>query len=314
VDVDAVCDGERTVIGGVMEHIEEAGIHSGDSACAIPPFSLPGVIVEELKRQARLLAEALSVRGLMNIQFAVKDGDVYVLEVNPRASRTVPFVSKATGLNLAQAAARVMVGKSLAEQGITADPVPGFVSVKEAVFPFAKFAGVDIVLGPEMRSTGEVMGIDHDFATAFAKSQLGASSRMPSEGTVFMSVAARDLKAAAPIAARLVGMGYRLKCTLGTGTSLREHGIDVELVRKIHEGRPNVLDHMANGEIALIVNTPSGKGARTDEGRIRASAVSHGVPCITTIAGARAAVAALEQMRRTGGRMEVYALQDLLAR
>jgi carbamoyl-phosphate synthase large subunit len=250
----------------------------------------------------------------MNIQFAVKDGDVYVLEVNPRASRTVPFVSKATGLNLAQAAARVMVGKSLAEQGITADPVPGFVSVKEAVFPFAKFAGVDIVLGPEMRSTGEVMGIDHDFATAFAKSQLGASSRMPSEGTVFMSVAARDLKAAAPIAARLVGMGYRLKCTLGTGTSLREHGIDVELVRKIHEGRPNVLDHMANGEIALIVNTPSGKGARTDEGRIRASAVSHGVPCITTIAGARAAVAALEQMRRTGGRMEVYALQDLLAR
>jgi carbamoyl-phosphate synthase large subunit len=314
VDVDAVCDGERTVIGGVMEHIEEAGIHSGDSACAIPPFSLPGEIVEELKRQARLLAEALSVRGLMNIQFAVKDGDVYVLEVNPRASRTVPFVSKATGLNLAQAAARVMVGKSLAEQGITADPVPGFVSVKEAVFPFAKFAGVDIVLGPEMRSTGEVMGIDHDFATAFAKSQLGASSRMPSEGTVFMSVAARDLKAAAPIAARLVGMGYRLKCTLGTGTSLREHGIDVELVRKIHEGRPNVLDHMANGEIALIVNTPSGKGARTDEGRIRASAVSHGVPCITTIAGARAAVAALEQMRRTGGRMEVYALQDLLAR
>jgi carbamoyl-phosphate synthase large subunit len=296
-----------------MEHIEEAGLHSGDSACAIPPYSLPEAIVGELKRQARLLAEALTVRGLMNIQFAVKDGEVHVLEVNPRASRTVPFVSKATGLNLAQAAARVMVGKSLAEQGITGDPVPTFVSVKEAVFPFAKFAGVDIVLGPEMRSTGEVMGIDHDFATAFAKSQLAASSRMPCEGTVFMSVASRDSRAAVPIAARFVAMGYKLMCTLGTGIGLREHGIEVELVRKIHEGRPNVLDHMANGRIALIVNTPSGKGARTDEGRIRASAVSHGIPCITTIAGAKAAVAALEQLRRTQGKLQVYALQDLLA-
>ena len=310
VDVDAVCDGTRTIVGGVMEHIEEAGIHSGDSACAIPPFSLPDAIVARLKEQTYALAEALKVRGLMNIQFAVKDGEVYVLEVNPRASRTVPFVSKATGLNLARAAARVMVGRSLEEQGITEEPVPKYVSVKEAVFPFAKFAGVDIVLGPEMRSTGEVMGIDTDFAAAFAKSQLAASSRLPMSGTVFVSVAARDRMAIVPVAGRLAAMGYTLMCTGGTAQALSEHGISVKTVRKIHEGRPNLLDHLANGAIALIVNTPSGKGARTDEGRIRASAVSHGVPCITTVAGARAAVAALERLRE--GDLNVYALQDLL--
>jgi carbamoyl-phosphate synthase large subunit len=310
VDVDAVCDGERTIVGAVMEHIEEAGIHSGDSACAIPPYSLSEPIVAELKRQAYRLAEALNVRGLMNIQFAVKEGEVYVLEVNPRASRTVPFVSKATGLNLAQAAARVMVGRSLADQGITAEPVPTFVSVKESVFPFAKFPGVDIVLGPEMRSTGEVMGIDRDFAAAFAKSQMAASSSLPASGTVFVSVARRDRRAVVPIAARLAALGYHLMGTDGTAGALAEHGIKIEVVRKIHEGRPNLLDHLANGAIALIINTPSGKGARTDEGRIRASAVSHGIPCITTIAGARAAVAALERLRQ--GEPDVYALQDLL--
>jgi carbamoyl-phosphate synthase large subunit len=313
VDVDAVSDGTRTVVGGVMEHIEEAGIHSGDSACAIPPFTLAPEIVAELKRQTRLLADALAVRGLMNIQFAVKDGEVYVLEVNPRASRTVPFVSKATGLNLAQAAARVMVGRSLDEQDIHDDPEPTFVSVKEAVFPFAKFPGVDTVLGPEMRSTGEVMGIDRDFAGAFAKSQLGAGSRLPTEGTVFFSVAPRDRRAAVPVARGLAALGFRLMCTGGTAAALGEHGIAVEVVRKIHEGRPNVLDHLANGRIALIVNTPSGKGARTDEGRIRAGAVAHGVPCITTLSGARAAVAALERHRRCDGRLDVFALQDLLA-
>ena len=311
VDVDAVCDGTRTIVGGVMEHIEEAGIHSGDSACAIPPFSLSAEIVAGLKQQTYALAQALNVRGLMNIQFAVKDGEIYVLEVNPRASRTVPFVSKATGLNLAQAAARVMVGRSLEDQGIVAEPVPGYVSVKESVFPFAKFPGVDIVLGPEMRSTGEVMGIAADFATAFAKSQLAASSRLPLSGTIFLSVAARDRKAVVPIAARLSSMGYHLMCTGGTAATLADQGIQVATVRKIHEGRPNVLDHLANGAIALIVNTPSGRGARTDEGRIRAAAVSHGVPCITTLAGARAAVAALERLRR-GDRLEIYALQDLL--
>ena len=220
VDVDAVCDGERTIIGGVMEHIEEAGIHSGDSACSIPPFSLSEPIIDELKRQTLILAEALNVRGLMNIQFAVKDNEVYVLEVNPRASRTVPFVSKATGLNLAQVAARVMVGQTLESQGITAEPRPRAVSVKESVFPFAKFPGVDIVLGPEMRSTGEVMGIDTDFAAAFAKSQLAASSRLPREGTVFISVARRDRAAVVPIARQLAEMGYRLMCTGGTGEAL----------------------------------------------------------------------------------------------
>jgi carbamoyl-phosphate synthase large subunit len=310
VDVDAVCDGQRTIVGGVMEHIEEAGIHSGDSACALPPFSLPDDIVQRLRQQTYMLAEALNVCGLMNIQFAVKDGDVYVLEVNPRASRTVPFVSKATGLNLAQVAARVMVGKTLDQQGITAEPVPSYVSVKEAVFPFAKFAGVDIVLGPEMRSTGEVMGIAMDFPTAFAKSQLAAFSKLPTSGTVFVSVAARDRKAAVPIARCLATMGFRLLCTGGTAEAMHQEGIHVEVVRKLHEGRPNVLDYLANGAINLIVNTPSGKGARTDEGRIRASAVSNGIPCITTLAGARAAVVAMDCLR--AGKPAIYALQDLL--
>nr|WP_237170480.1 carbamoyl-phosphate synthase large subunit [Paludisphaera borealis] len=310
VDVDAVSDGDRTIVGGVMQHIEEAGIHSGDSACAIPPYSLPDSIVDVLKAQTYALAEALGVRGLMNIQFAVKDGEVYVLEVNPRASRTVPFVSKATGLNLAQVAARVMVGKTLAEQGVTEEPKPAYTSVKEAVFPFAKFPGVDIVLGPEMRSTGEVMGVDVDFPTAFAKSQLGAGCRLPVKGTVFVSVAARDRQGVVPIARRLSEMGFKLVCTGGTGAALAEQGIEVETVRKIQEGRPNLLDYLANGTIDLVVNTPSGKGARTDEGRIRASAVSHGVPCITTLAGARAAVAAIDRLRN--GKIEVYALQDLL--
>jgi len=312
VDVDAVCDGVRTIVGGVMEHIEEAGIHSGDSACAIPPFTLDPATVLELKRQTYALADALGVRGLMNIQFAVKDGEIYVLEVNPRASRTVPFVSKATGLNLARVAARVMVGQSLEQQGITTEVVPKYVSVKESVFPFAKFPGVDIVLGPEMRSTGEVMGIDTTFAAAFAKSQMAASCRLPESGTVFVSVAARDRQAVVPVAARLASMGYALMGTSGTAAALATHGIVVEPVRKIAEGRPNLLDHLANGRIALVVNTPSGKGARTDEGRIRAAAVSHGVPCITTIAGAKAAVAALERLRQ--GPLSVYALQDLLKR
>ncbi|WP_165233789.1 carbamoyl-phosphate synthase large subunit [Aquisphaera insulae] len=310
VDVDAVCDGVRTIVGGVMEHIEEAGIHSGDSACAIPPFSLPPAIVQGLKDQTYALAQALSVKGLMNIQFAVKDGEIYVLEVNPRASRTVPFVSKATGLNLAQAASRVMMGRSLEDQGIGEEPVPNYVSVKEAVFPFAKFPGVDIVLGPEMRSTGEVMGIDTDFASAFAKSQLAAMSKLPASGTVFVSVARRDRQAVVPIARKLAALGFRLLGTSGTVEALAAHEIQIEAVRKIREGRPNLLDHLANGSIDLIVNTPSGKGARTDEGRIRASAVSHGVPCITTLAGARAAVAAMERLRH--GTLKVYALQDLL--
>jgi carbamoyl-phosphate synthase large subunit len=248
----------------------------------------------------------------MNIQFAVKDGRIYVLEVNPRASRTVPFVSKATGLNLAKAAARVMLGKSLDELGIFEDPIPTFVSVKESVFPFAKFPGVDIVLGPEMRSTGEVMGIDTEFSAAFAKSQIASLTRLPTEGWVFISVAARDRKAILPVASKMESLGFQIICTGGTGMFLEEQGIKVKTVRKIQEGRPNLLDYLANGEIDLIFNTPSGKGARTDEGRIRAAAVSHGVPCITTIAGAKAAVGALERLRL--GDLQVFALQDLLAK
>jgi carbamoyl-phosphate synthase large subunit len=215
-------------------------------------------------------------------------------------------------MNMAQVAARVMVGQSLEEQGITAEPVLNYVSVKEAVFPFAKFPGVDIVLGPEMRSTGEVMGIDTDFASAFAKSQLAALCRLPARGTVFVSVAECDRQAVVPIVRCLATMGFRLIGTSGTVGTLLQHGIDITTIRKIREGRPNLLDHLANGTIDLIVNTPSGKGARTDEGRIRASAVSHGVPCITTIAGARAAVAAMKRLRE--GKLNVYALQDLLKR
>jgi carbamoyl-phosphate synthase large subunit len=311
VDVDAISDGETTIVGGVMEHIEEAGIHSGDSACAIPPYSLDDATIAELKRQTRVLADALRVRGLMNIQFAVKDGEVYVLEVNPRASRTVPFVSKATGMNLAQTASRVMAGETLLQMGVTEDPTPKYTSVKESVFPFAKFPGVDIVLGPEMRSTGEVMGIDKDFPSAFAKAQLAASTILPLSGTVFVSVAARDRAAIVPIARKVAELGFKMVATDGTSRALIEDGIEVEVIRKVHEGRPNCLDLLANGDISLIINTPSGKGARTDEGRIRSAAVSHGVPCITTIPAARAAVAAIDRLRRGG--LQVHALQDVLS-
>jgi carbamoyl-phosphate synthase large subunit len=310
VDVDAVSDGRRTVIGGIMQHVEEAGVHSGDSACAIPPPSLPQKVVEELRRSTRALAKELDVCGLINIQFAVKDSQVYVLEVNPRASRTVPFVSKATGLPLARVAALCMVGKSLDEQGVFDEPWPKHVSVKESVFPFVKFAGVDIVLGPEMRSTGEVMGIDDDFPTAFAKSQMAANSALPLEGTAFVSVAERDKRAVVPVAKRLAEMGFQIVATAGTARVLREAGVPAEQVRKLREGRPNILDKLANGEVSLVINTPSGKGARTDEGKIRAAATARGVTCITTIAAARAAVDAIAALRQRP--IEVKALQDRL--
>jgi carbamoyl-phosphate synthase large subunit len=311
VDVDCLSDGQRTLIGGVMQHIEEAGIHSGDSACVIPAHSLPAQVVEEIKRQTRELARELSVKGLMNVQFAVsRDGTVYVLEVNPRASRTVPFVSKATGIPLARYAALVMVGKTLDELGLMEEKVPRYFSVKESVFPFNKFPGVDIILGPEMRSTGEVMGIDDSFPIAFAKSQLAANTVLPSSGTIFMSVANRDKADVLPIARAMVEMGYKLLSTQGTSQALRAAGIEVETVPKLLEGRPNVIDHMKNGRIALVINTPSGKGARTDEGKIRAAAVAHGITCITTLAAAQAAVEACRALRRQP--MEVRALQDRL--
>jgi carbamoyl-phosphate synthase large subunit len=309
VDVDCLSDGQRTLIGGVMQHIEEAGIHSGDSACVIPPHSLPPEVVAEIKRQSRELARELKVKGLMNVQFAVtRDGTVYVLEVNPRASRTVPFVSKATGISLAGNAALVMVGRTLDELGLFEEVTPTHYSVKESVFPFNKFPGVDIILGPEMRSTGEVMGIDDSFPMAFAKSQLAANSPLPREGTVFVSVADRDKQEIIPIARALADMGYQLISTRGTAKALRAAGIVVQEVPKLQEGRPNLIDLMKNHQVALVINTPSGRGMRTDEGKIRAAAVANGVTCITTLAAAHAAVDACRVVREY--ELTVRALQE----
>ena len=313
VDVDCLSDTEETIIGGVMQHIEEAGIHSGDSASVLPPHSLPAVVVEEIKRQTKELARKLKVRGLMNVQFAVaglknvpdpqatgtSSGpvEIFVLEVNPRASRTVPFVSKATGVPLARLASLVMAGKKLAELPEAREITPGYYSIKESVFPFNKFPGVDIILGPEMRSTGEVMGIDDNFGMAFAKSQTAAFNTLPLNGQVFISVTDADKPAAIEIAKAMVEIGFSLMCTRGTARILKEHGILTAEVAKLQEGRPNLIDHMKNRQIALVINTPSGRGARTDEGRIRAAAVSHGVTCITTIAAAYAAVEACRALK-----------------
>lgn len=300
VDVDAVSDGTDTVVGGVMEHIEEAGVHSGDSACVLPPHSLPDSVINEIRQATQALATELQVCGLMNIQYAVKaDGDdyaVYILEVNPRASRTSPFVSKATGRSLAKIAAKVMTGMTLKELGVTEEIVPKHISVKESVFPFSRFSGVDIVLGPEMRSTGEVMGIDSDFATAFAKAQAGAGLNLPSGGKIFISMAAAAKQRMVEPAKRLQALGFEIVCTSGTAKTFREGGVEVNVVKKLQEGRPNLLDLMANQEINLIFNTPNGKGARTDEGRIRAASVTHGVPCVTTLPGCLAVVDALEAL------------------
>lgn len=315
VDVDAICDGERTIVAGVMEHIEQAGVHSGDSACCIPPYSLPGPVVAEIKEATHALARKLQVKGLMNIQFAVKMEEgrptVYVLEVNPRASRTVPFVAKATGVPVAKIAAKVMAGVSLAEQGIDSDPIPSHVSIKESVFPFIKFHGVDIVLGPEMRSTGEVMGISDRFSIAFAKSQLAAGTVLPLSGTIFISLADRTKHYLVDLAQRLVDLGFQLIATPGTARDLQAAGIAVRPVKKLQEGHPNILDYLINEGIHLIVNTPQGKGARTDEGRIRAASVAHGVPCITSVQAAQATVKAIEALRDE--EMGVQALQDRFA-
>jgi carbamoyl-phosphate synthase large subunit len=314
VDVDCLSDGGRTVIGGVMQHIEEAGIHSGDSACVIPPHSLPTAVVEQIKTQARKLAGALNVRGLMNIQFAVtglRSGgtpEVFVLEANPRASRTIPFVSKATGVQLARLAALVMVGKTLDELGVADEVVPTHFSIKESVFPFSKFPGVDIILGPEMKSTGEVMGIDADLPMAFVKSQMAASASLPASGTVFISVSGADKSGVTPIAQQLAEMGYKLLATAGTANHLAAQGVPVDILPKIQEGRPNLLDKMQNNEVALIINTPSGRGSQTDEGKIRAAAVAHRVPCITTLSAAQAAVEACRALRER--ELTVTALQD----
>ncbi|MDX1968562.1 MAG: carbamoyl-phosphate synthase large subunit [Planctomycetaceae bacterium] len=313
VDVDAIADGQTTIVGGVMEHIEEAGVHSGDSACVLPPYSLPEEIVQQIKQATYALAAALEVRGLMNIQFAVKhiggDYQVYILEVNPRASRTSPFVSKATNVSLAKLAAKVMVGHTLQELGLTHEVTPKHISVKESVFPFNRFAGVDIILGPEMKSTGEVMGIDSEFPIAFAKSQIAAGNKLPDKGTVFISLSGRHKYSLIPAARQLKDLGFRIVCTSGTARVFREAGIEVDIVRKLQEGRPNLLDLMANKEIQFIFNTPSGKGARTDEGKIRAAAVLNGVSCVTTLPGCLAVVQALEGLQKNPT-PRVKALQD----
>jgi len=312
VDVDAICDGEDVIISGIMEHIEEAGVHSGDSACSIPPYSLDGTVLQEIREATISMAKYLNVIGLMNVQYAVKKEDgkwnVYILEVNPRASRTVPFVAKATGLPVAKVAAKVMAGVSLAEQGITSDPVPSHVSIKESVFPFRKFVGVDIVLGPEMRSTGEVMGISKRFSIAFAKSQLAAGVVFPESGNIFISVSSRHKHHITEFASRLCQLGFNLLATEGTAKRLEEASIPVTCVKKIAEGNPNLIDYIKNDDVVLIINTPNGKGARTDEGRIRAAAVQAGVPCITTIPAAEAAVKAMEALREE--ELNVQSLQD----
>jgi carbamoyl-phosphate synthase large subunit len=316
VDVDCLSDGITTFIGGVMEHIEQAGVHSGDSACSLPPYSLSQTTIDELKRQTSLMAKGLNVVGLMNVQFAIQQKEVdgkmedivFVLEVNPRASRTVPFVSKATGLPLAKIAARCMVGQSLASQGIVKEVVPHYFSVKEAVFPFVKFPGVDTILGPEMKSTGEVMGVGKTFGEAFVKSQLGAGVKLPTSGKVFLSVKQNDKPRAVEVAAALVGMGFSIAATKGTAAAIAAAGITVVAVNKVAEGRPHIVDMIKNNEIALVINTVEEKrNAINDSRAIRTSALGNRVTTFTTIAGAEAAVEGMRHLEE----LHVYDLQGL---
>jgi len=308
-EVDALCDGEEVVIGGIMEHIEEAGVHSGDSACVLPPVTLPKEIIDKMIEYTRKIALALKVVGLINIQFAIKDGVVYVLEANPRASRTVPFVSKATGLPLAKIAAKLMMGKKLRELGIKERLNLKHVAVKEAVFSFIKLPGVDPVLGPEMKSTGEVMGIDYDFGLAYYKAQLAAGMKLPTEGTVFISVRDKDKNEKIVwVAKKLKELGFKILATEGTAKFLRENGVDVEVVYKVSQGRPNVIDLIINRKIDLIINTPSGKVGRSEGYLIRRAAVDYGIPYITTVAGAIAAVKGIEAIKKA--KMTIKTIQE----
>jgi carbamoyl-phosphate synthase large subunit len=308
IDVDAVADGEQCVVAGIMEHIEEAGIHSGDSACALPPYSLNDDLIERINAQTHRLAKELKVVGLMNIQYAIKNDVVYVLEVNPRASRTVPFVSKATGVQWAKVAAKVMTGVKLSELGVDREVQIDHIAVKESVFPFNKFFGVDTILGPEMKSTGEVMGIDTNFGAAFWKAQLGAGQNLPFDGNVFLSVKNQDKRNVAFIAKKLSDLGFKIYATRGTAKILANSGIDTTLVNKVSEGRPHVVDMIKNGEIHLIINTPSGRKPKNDEVSIRAGAVQYKIPYTTTISGAQAVVNAIETMKK--GDLRVKPLQD----
>ena len=311
VDVDSITDTTgKVVIGGIMEHIEQAGIHSGDSACSIPHISLGEDVLTTIRTWTTQLAKALKVVGLMNIQFAVKGDTVYILEANPRASRTVPYVSKATGVPLAGMASRVMAGESLESLGLTAEPIPKHVAVKEAVLPFEKFPGTDTILGPEMRSTGEVMGIDQDFGKAFAKAELGAGQHLPLSGTVFVSTNQRDKLNVVPVVRDFIDLGFKIIATEGTRAVLQENGLEVELVLKVHQGRPHVLDAIKNEEIQLIINTPAGQEAFEDDKFIRRTALSYKIPIITTIASAKATAAAIRSLQSQP--LDVKALQDYI--
>ncbi|MFT6212406.1 MAG: carbamoyl-phosphate synthase large subunit, partial [Alphaproteobacteria bacterium] len=312
IDVDAICDGDDVYIAGIMEHIEEAGIHSGDSACSLPPYSLSEEIIEDLKQQTTKMALALGVKGLINIQFAVQRFendryDIYILEVNPRASRTVPFVAKVTGVPVAAIAAKVMAGAKL-KQLKPKNVVLDYVAVKEAVFPFARFPGTDILLGPEMRSTGEVMGIDTDFATAFYKAQLGAGSVLPISGTVFLSVRDNDKNAIVSSARQLIQAGFKLIATKGTADYLKKQGIDVDVINKVMEGRPNIVDLMTDKKIAMVINTVAGAQSITDSLSIRTTALMQKIPHYTTISGAKAAVLAIIKIKEND--FEVLSIQN----
>jgi carbamoyl-phosphate synthase large subunit len=307
VDVDALADGTDVAVAGVLQHIEEAGIHSGDSACTLPPYSLADETIAELERQTVLLARALSVRGLMNIQFAVKNGEVYLIEVNPRASRTVPFVAKAIGQPIAKYAARIMGGERLADLPPIRRKLD-YMAVKEAVFPFARFPGVDPVLSPEMKSTGEVMGIDADFPVAFAKSQIGAGTILPKGGTLFVSVKDSDKAAILPAARKLERLGFAIIATSGTRQFLVDGGVAAEPINKVAEGRPHVVDRIIDGGVALIFNTTEGWQSHRDSASIRASALNARVPYFTTAAAAAATAEAIEALR--SAQLEVRSLQD----
>jgi carbamoyl-phosphate synthase large subunit len=318
VDVDAIADHTgNVVIGGIMEHIEQAGIHSGDSACSLPSISLSPAVLNQIRLWTVQLAQALSVVGLMNIQFAVVGANgyspqVYILEANPRASRTVPFVSKATGVQLAKLASLIMSGKTLEEVKFTKEVIPSHIAVKEAVLPFSKFPGTDTILGPEMRSTGEVMGIDSDFGRAFAKAELGAGEKLPLQGTVFVSMSDRDKPLAADVIKEFIKLGFTIMATQGTRQVLQEQGLEVKSVLKLHEGRPHVLDAIKNGNIQLIINTPSGEEAHADSKLIRRTALGYKIPIITTIAGARATAAAIRSLQNTT--LDVKVIQEYCPR
>ena len=314
VDVDALCDGSEAWVGGVMQHVEEAGIHSGDSACVLPPHSLGGEMLAEIRTQTRAIALGLGVVGLLNVQFAVHGDELYVIEANPRASRTVPFVSKATGIPLAKMACRIMLGARMAELGLPPEGAPlDHVSVKEAVLPFDRFAGADPLMGPEMRSTGEVMGVAPDFPTAFAKAQAAAGAGLPTEGTVFITVTDTDKASASAIAAQFHDLGFRVVATRGTAQSISRMGVPVTTLNKLGEGSPHVVDWIERGDVDLVINTPVGTGARTDGYEIRSAAVARGIPCITTLSGGSAAARAIAAAR-AGGPPEVLSLQEIHAR